>query len=61
MRYLCILAVSSVFLVGCSKSETEPAPQTKIQESAPPAVVADAVYTNGKIYTVNQAQPWVES
>ncbi len=23
--------------------------------------VADAVYTNGKIYTVNEAQPWVEA
>ena len=22
--------------------------------------VADVVYTNGKIYTVNEAQPWVE-
>ena len=21
---------------------------------------ADVVYTNGKIYTVNEAQPWVE-
>jgi predicted amidohydrolase YtcJ len=26
-----------------------------------PADVADTVYTNGKIYTVNEAQPWAEA
>ncbi len=26
-----------------------------------PGDVADAVYTNGRIYTVNKAQPWVEA
>ena len=24
-------------------------------------MVADTVYTNGRIYTVNEAQPWVEA
>ena len=24
-------------------------------------VIADTVYTNGKIYTVNEAQPWVDA
>ena len=27
----------------------------------PAGEVADTVYTNGKIYTVNQAQPWAEA
>ncbi|MBD3857695.1 MAG: amidohydrolase, partial [Acidobacteria bacterium] len=26
-----------------------------------PAEIADTVYTNGKIYTVNEAQPWAEA
>jgi len=26
-----------------------------------PGEVADTVYTNGRIYTVNEAQPWVEA
>ena len=26
-----------------------------------PKEVADTIYTNGKIYTVNEAQPWVEA
>ena len=30
--------------------------------AAPPAGdVADAVYTNGRIYTVDESQPWVEA
>jgi predicted amidohydrolase YtcJ len=61
MRYLWFLAVSAVFLVGCSKSGTESAPQANRQESTSPAIVADVVYTNGKIYTVNDTQPWVEA
>ena len=27
----------------------------------PPSEVADTVYTNGRIYTVNQARPWAEA
>ena len=27
----------------------------------PPKETADTIYTNGKIYTVNEAQPWVEA
>ena len=26
-----------------------------------PSEVADTVYTNGRIYTVNEAQPWAEA
>ena len=28
---------------------------------AQPGDAADTVYTNGRIYTVNEAQPWVEA
>jgi predicted amidohydrolase YtcJ len=43
------LAVSSALLLGaCSPS-------------GPSADVADVVYVNGRIYTVNEAQPWVEA
>ncbi len=28
---------------------------------SPPSDVADTVYTNGKIYTVNESQPWAEA
>ena len=61
MRYFWALAASVVFLVGCSKSGTEPNHQTKSPESATPAIVADVVYNNGKIYTVNESQPWAEA
>jgi predicted amidohydrolase YtcJ len=61
MKYFWFLAVTTVFLVGCSKSGTESAPIARGPEAAVPAIVADAVYTNGKIYTVNKAQPWVEA
>ena len=30
-------------------------------EAGPPGDVADVVYTNGRIYTVNEAQPWAEA
>ena len=61
MRYFWFLAASAVFIVGCSKSGTEPNDQTKSPESASPAIVADVVYNNGIIYTVNKAQPWAEA
>ncbi|MEH6584504.1 MAG: amidohydrolase [Halioglobus sp.] len=33
----------------------------KADEAPDSAPVADAIYTNGKIYTVNEAQPWAEA
>jgi predicted amidohydrolase YtcJ len=57
------LMMVAMFLVACGSQEVE-TPQT----TEAPAVVAetrseiaDTVYTNGKIYTVNEAQPWVEA
>ena len=37
----------AVLVVGCTQSQ--------------PTEFADTVYTNGKIYTVNEAQPWAEA
>ena len=37
----------AVLIVGCTQSQ--------------PAEFADTVYTNGRIYTVNEAQPWAEA
>jgi predicted amidohydrolase YtcJ len=54
--------LTSVALFACSPAGDEAAPETKSQAvSASPAVLADTVYTNGKIYTVDEAQPWVEA
>jgi predicted amidohydrolase YtcJ len=56
---LIVLFISA--LVGCERqSDTAP---TKESVSATDAgkVLADSVYTNGKIYTVNKAQPWAEA
>ena len=51
-----ILLIITIGLSGCrgpSSDDVAAAP-----DSAP---VADAIYTNGKIYTVNEAQPWAEA
>ena len=41
------IALFALLAVGCAQQPT--------------GEVADTVYTNGKIYTVNEAQPWVEA
>lgn len=61
MKYLWIFAATAVFLTGCSKSGTEPASQATSPESASLTMVADAVYTNGKIYTVDPTRPWAKA
>jgi predicted amidohydrolase YtcJ len=61
MQLFRLLAIASMFLTACSPSDNEPAPQAKEPESETPAIVADTVYTNGKIYTVNESQPWAEA
>ena len=49
LAYLAIAA----FLIGCSPADES--------SSSEPGAVADAVYTNGRIYTVDAAQPWAEA
>jgi hypothetical protein len=57
MKTLSLLIVFTISLAGCSPADQPPA------ESSEAAVsnAADTVYTNGKIYTVNEAQPWAEA
>jgi predicted amidohydrolase YtcJ len=44
-----LVAALAVALAGCTSSGPKP------------EVVADTVYRNGRIYTVNEARPWVEA
>ena len=53
---------TAILLVACSDSSDQTSTTTAAEhEFAGPAVTADTVYTNGKIYTVNEAQPWAEA
>lgn len=47
----------TILLGGCSPAD-QPATEST---GVPQAESADMVYTNGNIYTVNEAQPWVEA
>ena len=53
MKMLTPITVVTIFLVGCSPAD-QPAVDTN-------NAAADTVYTNGRIYTVDEAQPWVEA
>jgi predicted amidohydrolase YtcJ len=48
--------------MACSPTGDDAATKT-VAQSKPiaPVIVADTVYTNGKIYTVDEAKPWVEA
>ena len=51
-----------VFLSACSPAGNETPKKNEEQAvMAEPAVVADTVYTNGRIYTVDEARPWAEA
>ena len=52
MRTFTLLIVITFCLVGYSHDS---------QSAAEAKDVADTIYTNGTIYTVNEAQPWVEA
>ncbi|MHC4783782.1 MAG: amidohydrolase [Planctomycetota bacterium] len=60
-----IYFIGSIFflLSACSSGEEPVANKTAIDfdQTTKPAVVADTVYTNAKIYTVNANQPWAEA
>ena len=57
MRTLTLLISFSISLAGCSPADQSTAESSKATASD----AADTVYTNGKIYTVNDAQPWAEA
>ena len=61
MKYFWYLAVATILLSGCSKSDTGSATLADSPASSLPTVIADTVYKNGKIYTVNGLQPWAEA
>jgi hypothetical protein len=46
--FLCLSLIASAVLFSACAQEASYAD-------------ADVIYTNGKIYTVNEAQPWVEA
>jgi predicted amidohydrolase YtcJ len=52
---LCVASIVFLACAGCSK---QAGPTTAAQ---PAAQVAETVYRNGKIYTVDEARPWVEA
>ena len=61
-RFIIFISILLLIMVGC-KSETTT--ETLVPKPAQTATVAlgpaDTIYTNGKIYTVNEAQPWAEA
>ena len=57
MKTLSLLVAFTISLAGCSPADQ---PTAGSNDDAV-ADAADTVYTNGRIYTVNEAQPWVEA
>ncbi len=58
------LTMAAMLLVACGSQEVEsppPAPEAPDAAVEARSEVADAVYTNGKIYTVDEARPWAEA
>ena len=51
-----ILVLALLVSAGCSKAGKQGAATAGDQNAS-----ADVAYTNGKIYTVNDAQPWAEA
>ena len=52
LQLLVVICLPILFLAACGDPSATPKAAGQ---------VADTVYTNGKIYTVNEAQPWVEA
>jgi hypothetical protein len=52
--------MAAMLLVACGRQEVEtppPAAEAAATGVQAPSDIADSVYTTGKIYTVNEAQP----
>ena len=58
MKTLTLLVAFSLSLAGCSPADQ---PAAESSTAAANSNLADTVYTNGKIYTVNEAQPWAQA
>ncbi len=57
MKKITLLIAITILLVGCAPDD-QPATETN---DAPPVDDANYVLTNGKVYTVNEKQPWAEA
>jgi predicted amidohydrolase YtcJ len=57
MKITSLLIAAVILCSACSPAEDTASEKTDSVQ----VVVADTVYTNGKIYTVNEAQPWAEA
>ncbi len=55
--------MAAVILVACGSQEPGMPAATESPAAAveAPATLADTIYTNGKIYTMNEARPWAEA
>ena len=60
MRLAQALLLAALVACGGEVEETTK-PETAPAATPAPVEAADVVYTNGKIYTVNEAQPWAEA
>ena len=58
MKPLTLLIAVAISLVGCSSDDQS---TTETNNNVPVVEAADTVYTNGKIYTVNEQQPRAEA
>ena len=56
-----ILVITALFLFACKPADPESGRQSRSVEPEAPVVTADRVYTNARIYTVNEKQPWAEA
>jgi len=57
MKTLSLLIAFTISLAGCSQAD-QPAAESS---NAAATDAADTIYTNGKIYTVNESKPWAEA
>ena len=61
MKTSTLLFTLTWFLVACSPATDAPSSTRTPIETTESRLVADVVYTNGRIYTVNETQPWAEA
>ena len=57
MKTVSLLLAFTISIVACSPAD-QPAAESS---NAAMSDAADTIYTNGKIYTVNESQPWAEA
>ena len=62
MNRIALLCASSLIFSACSPGDPpESLAETKVANAAPESLFADTVYTNGKIFTMDENQPWAEA